>query len=70
MISRTYTSIEVSLNLGLVKKEGVPTIRTNGALLINSPTSFWYFRISLRATVPGRNRRTFTGAAAQDTEIT
>ena len=42
------------------------TIRMKGAFCIKSPTSFWYLRISLRATVPGRNRRTLVGAATDN----
>ncbi|CAA6667643.1 unnamed protein product [Spirodela intermedia] len=32
------------------------TRRWNGSLRINSSVLFWYLRISLRATVPGRKR--------------
>ena len=33
------------------------TKRWKGSFLINRSVDFWYFRISRRATVPGRNRR-------------
>jgi hypothetical protein len=39
------------------------TTRAKGSLAINRSVLFWYFLISRRATVPGRNRWGFLGSA-------
>lgn len=48
------------------RSKGKLTTRLKGSLAISKSVLFWYFLISCSATVPGRKRRFFCGAAAPE----